>query len=107
MKVMFDDGIQRKTVSRWIKRKLEVVTPRHSLSDYADKENGELWLDYFTHCGRKYALGQFEHVYPIMDTEDKGIIIGAYDSTIWWNPYALEIHPDGEYVRLWEDISKE
>ena len=110
MKVKFDDGMTRKTVSRWIKRKLEVVTERHSLADYAHFEQAgsedekRLWLDYFKHDGDLYALGQFERCYPIMDVEDKGIIISGYDSTVWYKPYCLEISDCGEYVRLWEEV---
>ena len=100
-----------KKASRWLKLDYTVITPNHRLADYADKTEGkELWLTFFKFKGKQYALGQFMRLqYPIMIEDDdwKISVIGAYDCTQSYNPYFIEVHPDGECVRLWEEIKEE
>lgn len=97
---------QYKTCSRWIKVKDKEVTPRHKLYDYSD--NGSLL--YFMHNNREYAIGQFERLaYPIMwnDNDGKLQYISGYDCTTWYNPYLIEIESNGEYVRLWTQVTSD
>ena len=82
-----------KTASRWIKL-------------YSNM-NGSYW---FKHYGKRYKLDQFLRLsYPMFyeDNEGKTGIIGGYDGEQWYNPYLLEVHPDGEYIRLWEELKGE
>ena len=95
------DGRLYRPVSRWIRLRSEYITPRHSLWDYAEHNEGVLY--YFEFRGRKYALGQFmSFSYPILyeDKDGKLGIIGGYDCTEAYFPLLLEIHPDGEAVKL-------
>ena len=101
-----------KVCSRWIKVNYITITPRHNLYDYADRytetpdKKRDLYI--FRHGGKLYALDQFERLsYPIMfeDTDGKLTVIGGVDSTQWYKPFLLEIHPDGEYIRLWQEIA--
>lgn len=102
-----------KKASRWIKIKTAYVTERHSLYDYVDdfdSVDNKRELTYFTHNGRKYALDQFMRMSaPITFTDRDGklTVLSGYDCTNYYNPYLLEIHPDGEYVRLWNEVDKD
>lgn len=104
--------------SRWIKVDFRIITPRHSLYEYGDGSGLEEYhtnkelreVICFRHNGKLYALNQFMRLsYPIMLEDADGIqaIISGYDSTQWYKPYLIEIHPDGEYVRLWNEESTE
>ena len=99
-------GYGYRRVSRWIKVEYTIITSRHRLADYADKQEGALWLTYFRYNNKEYALNQFMSLVAPVILED-GSIIGGYDCTNWYNPLLLEIHPDGEYVRLWEETKLE
>ena len=118
MKTYNKDGYNYTPASRWIKVEYKIITPRHSLYDYADgsgleeygtnKELKEVCL--FRHAGKLYALNQFMRLsYPIKLEDSNGIfaIIGGYDATIWYKPYLIEIHPDGEHIRLWNESTQE
>lgn len=118
MKTYIKDGRKYTTASRWIKVNFEIVTPRHSLYEYGDgcgldpSETAKNLREIisFRHDGRKYALNQFERLsYPIMLEDADGIqaIIGGYDSTQFWHPYLIEIHPGGDYIRLWNENNLE
>lgn len=106
-----------KKVSRWIKIKTAYVTERHSLYDYADDYADDFncvdnrrELLYFIHKGCQYALDQFMRMSaPITFTDSDGklTILSGYDCTNFYNPYLLEIHPDGEYVRLWNEVEND
>lgn len=102
-----------KKASRWIKIKTAYVTERHSLYDYADNfdcVDNKRELLYFIHKGRKYALDQFMRMpAPITFTDSDGklTVLSGYDCTDYYNPYLLEIHSDGEYVRLWNEVEKD
>ena len=41
------------------------------------------------------------------DADGIQAILGGYDSTQWYKPYLIEIHPDGEYIRLWNENNLE
>lgn len=95
-----------KKVSRWIKIKYILITNRHSLADYAEKYDDKLLVMCFSHKGRLYAFDQFIRLsYPIMfeDNDGKTTVLSGYDSANWYNPFLIEIHQDGEYIRLWEE----
>lgn len=115
MKIVKDNRIYE-TGSRWIKVNYKIVTPRHSLYEYGDGSGLDEYggnkdlreVITFRHNGKVYALNQFMRLsYPIMLENEDGItaVISVYDATQWYKPYLLEIHPDGEYIRLW--IEKE
>lgn len=100
-----------KKCSRWIKIRYIYITSRHSLADYAEPNDidNKLTLCCFYHNGKLYAIDQFMSLsYPIMfdDKDGKLTVVGYYDSTNWYNPLLLEIHPDGEYIRLWEEMEE-
>lgn len=95
-----------KRVSRWIAIHFDCITPRHSLYEYSD----DGMLSWFRHNGRKYAIGQFERLaYPIFfdDEDGKLAYLSGYDCTQWYKPYLIEIHPDGECIRLYTEVNKE
>lgn len=92
--------------SRWTKLEYMPVAKRNTLYDYADKSGEKPILCFFRHSGKKYALGQFMNlVYPI--TLENGTIISAFDCTQFYKPYLLEVHTDGEMIRLWEEVDIE
>lgn len=96
--------------SRWIKVRYKDVTKRSVVWDYADHyfaSDEVCTVPYFIHKNKQYAIGQFMRLsYPITyeDKDGKTGVIGGYNSTDWYNPLLLEIHPDGEYVRLWKEV---
>lgn len=104
------DGWTYAPASRWIKIRYADVTKRSVVWDYADHyfaSDKVCTVSYFIHKGKKYAIGQFMRLlYPIFyeDKEGKTGVIGGYDGTSYYNPYYIEIHPDGEYVRLWKEV---
>ena len=106
-------GITYIPASRWIKIHNEVITSRSKFWDYGYPCDGINWddncreIDYFQYNGRKYPIDQFLRLtYPILyeDKEGKSGVIGGYDCTDWYHPMLLEIHPDGEYVKLWKEV---
>lgn len=118
MKTYVNNGMKYTPASRWIRVKFEIVTPRSSLYEYGDGSGLEEYggrkdlkeIITFRHGGKKYALGQFERIsYPIILEDSDGIqaILGGVDSMQWYNPYLIEIHPDGEYIRLWNESNME
>ena len=95
-----------KRASRWTDLEYVPVTKRHTLYDYADKSGEKPILCFFRHSGKKYAFDQFLRLgYPIM-LED-GSIISGYDGTQAYKPYLIEIHPNGDCIRLWEEVAIE
>lgn len=100
-----------KRVSRWIRIQYSYnVTRRHSLFDYVDTYDGDNTLAWFRHNSRKYAIGQFEMLaYPIFFDDEYGKLayLSGYDATQWYKPYLIEIHPDGECIRLYEEVNRE
>ena len=112
--------IQRK--SKWIKIRYETVRNKNnSLWDYATDEMGynvfdercnknSLFVDCFRHCGKRYAIGQFERMcYPEFFTDETGkeSFLSGYDGTQWYKPYLIEIDCNGEYIRLYEELEGE
>lgn len=88
--------------SRWLKVEYTIVSKKHRLANYTDKDTGkDLWLTYFKYKNKQYALGQFLRLETPIVLED-GTTLCAYDSVQWYNPLLLEISADGEFVRLWE-----
>ena len=99
------DGNKYRRVSRWIRCDFIQVTARHSLADYADDGS----LTFFRYGGRRYALGQFMRLtYPEFFTDENGNTgyLSGYDATQWYNPLLIEIHPDGEYIRLFQGVTE-
>lgn len=93
MVINANNGRKYTTKSRWIRIRFNA--------------NGDC---YFTHYGKRYKLDQFERVhYPIMweDKEGKLQYLSGYDTQCWYKPFLIEIHPDCECVRLWEQITEE
>ena len=98
------DGRDYIRASRWIRIECKDVTARHSLADYADGDT----LLYFRHGGRVYALGQFLRLtYPefFEDENGKTSYLSAYDATNYYNPYLMEVHPNGEHIRLYREVT--
>lgn len=121
------DGRKVKRISRWIKLR-QNYNPRmdNSLWDYVTDENGYhpysekfnakngLFLDYFRHNGKTYALEQFYCFgsaflggEPLMyeDMEGKLNVIGTLymDGPIFGPALYAEWSECCEYVRLYED----
>lgn len=113
------DGKTINRLSRWIKiRQAFDITKRHSLYRYAIDGNGHVEgqdcfdpatgteVTYFIWNGRKWALDQFLRLsYPIFWEDEDGYLqfLSGYDGENWYNPILIEIHPDGEYVRVYEE----
>lgn len=98
------DGRKYRRASRWIHVDYMPVTARHALADYAD---GDM-LSYFRHGGRRYAIGQFMRLtYPEFFTDENGETgyLSGYDSTQWYNPLLIEIHENGDYIRLFQGVN--
>lgn len=112
MIITADNKRQYKTVSRWVQVQHKEVTRRHALEPYAYFEN--FWDKYgcvscFRHAGKWYALDQFLRLdHPIFfENEDgKTSYLSGYDCTNYYNTELIEIHPYGEYVRLWEEVKQ-
>ena len=110
------DGWTYAPASRWIKLRNELITAHSKFWDsnysfptyccgYDDGRYKE--INYFIHKGQRYFLEQFMRLsYPIFYEDKNGAegVIGGYDATSYYNPYYIEIHPDGEYVRLWKEV---
>ena len=98
--------------SRWIRVDYKIITEKHSLFDYGTPDDiypERKSICCFRHNGKLYALEQFLRLtYPVMLDDDNGtIIIGGYDGTNYYKPLLIEIHPDGECIRLWNEERKE
>ena len=105
-----DASRKYRQVSRWITVKGDYVGPRHRFYDFGDRGNTEgnkRYLEYFTHAGRMYVLGQFMRFgYPSTYTIDleNGSCLVAYDGTLFYKPYLLEFIGEEGLVRLWEQV---
>lgn len=98
-----------KRVSRWITVNSKMITNRHSLWCYADKEdkndkNG--YILYFRWNGREYAMQQFISRFSMygFDKECKEFpsFIHGYDADgNVFRPLLIEIDEHGEKVRLY------
>ena len=63
---------------------------------------------YFIYNYRRIRLSSLDYLtYPEMvyDREGKIIVIGLYENLCNWGGRLYEIHPDGEYIRVWEEVS--
>ena len=107
------DGKQIERVSRWIKIRFgEIVTEKHSLYYYAEKEEDIAYLDYFIFCGKKWAINQFYRFGtmftpeppPMWEENGKLQYISGYDTENYFNPLLIEIDDSGEYVRLYREL---
>ena len=61
---------------------------------------------YFMRGGRREKLENIPRLsYPIMPEDENGrlIVIGGY-MPLGYNALLVELHPDGEYIRLWEEV---
>lgn len=98
------DGNTYRRVSRWIRCDYIQVTRRHSLYEYSDGET----LLCFRHGGRLYAMSQFMRLtYPELYNDENGKTghLSGYDSTQWYNPLLIEIHENGDYIRLFQEVT--
>jgi hypothetical protein len=92
-----------KRASRWTKLEYMPVAKHNTLYDYADKSGEKPILCFFRHGGKKYAFDQFLRLgYPII--LESGDIISGFDGTQSFKPYFIQVHPDGEMIRLWEEV---
>lgn len=63
---------------------------------------------YFIYKGRREYINDWGNLsYPVMveDTNGKLIVIGSYKPLCNWGGLLLEIHPDCEYIRIWEEVT--
>ena len=63
---------------------------------------------YFIFNGRRIRINGLDHlVYPEMvyDRDGKIIVIGLYECLCNFGGRLYEIHPDGEYIRVWEEVT--
>lgn len=96
--------------SRWIRVDYIVITPRHSLWCYADKDDDGRHglLGCFRHGGRLYATDQFISRWSMSgfdhECKEYPAFIAGYDADgSIYNPYMIQISGDGDRVRLWVD----
>lgn len=62
---------------------------------------------YFRFRGRRVKFDDIPALsYPIMvdDTDGTLIVIGGYMPLTNYHSFLVELHPDGESVRLWEEV---
>lgn len=65
---------------------------------------------YFIFNNRRIRINSLEYLtWPEMvrDNDGKVIVIGMYETLCNWGARLFEIHPDGEYIRVWEEVSKD
>jgi hypothetical protein len=99
-------------VSRWIRIQTAYnITERHALHYYAENTDVGNAVDYFTYGGTRYALARFLRFgspwlpveYSWTDDDGKMQFLSGYDSENYYNPIMIEIHPDGEHVRVYRE----
>ena len=101
-----------KRVSRWITVKNELITKKHNLWYYADKDSTfderYAYVSCFRWNGRKYAINQFLARFGMfgLDKEcnEYPAFISAYDCENYYNPLLMEMDEYGEKVRLYIEI---
>lgn len=107
-------GRKYERVSRWIRIDHKEVTEKSRLYDYSDcmeyyvGEKGG--VNYFRHNDREYAIGQFMRLYypEVFENEDgKESCLSGYDCEEYYYPLLVELHDNGEYVRLYREVSKD
>lgn len=110
MIITTDTGYSYIRVSRWIKIICAEVTPRNSLYPYGDiygHDDNRSTVYLFRHKNKKYALGQFMRLTSpefFIDKDGKTSFLSGYDATTYYKPLLIEIHPDGEYIRLYQEV---
>ena len=65
---------------------------------------------YFIYNGRREYIDSYDNLlYPVMleDNDGKLIVIGLYKTVCNFGGVLLEIEPNCEYVRVWEEIPNE
>lgn len=65
---------------------------------------------YFIFNYRRIRINSLDYLtYPEMvyDNDGKIIVIGMYETLCNWGGRLFEIHPDGEYIRVWEEVTNE
>lgn len=63
---------------------------------------------YFIYNYRRIRINSLDHlIYPEMvyDKDGKIIVIGMYETLCNWGVRLFEMHPDGEYIRVWEEVT--
>ena len=90
MTIHADNGYSYQTVSRWIKIRFNTT--------------GEA---YFLYRGMRHKFDNIERLhYPItwQDKEGKLQYLSGVEYITWFYALFVEIHPDGEYIRLWIEL---
>lgn len=92
VKTLAPHDMTLKTASRWIKIRFGI---KETTSPYFIKNGERIHLDWIMRTSS-----------PIMyrDEEGRDGVISGYLCLCNWGGYLLEIHPDCEYVRLWEEL---
>jgi hypothetical protein len=104
------DGTIIQSTGRWIAIRSAYVTERHMLHDYADEDGALL---YFSHYGRRFALGQFLRFgspwgspgVPMWEDADGLHHMAGYQDDCWHDPLMIEISEYGDAVRVWQEVS--
>lgn len=108
-----DDKRAYMPMTKWVKIEDKMVTSRSWMWDYADsysKEDGRRRVNSFRVGSRIMCMEMFMRttapIFIYDDSKDIVGVIGGYDSTAGLDsqPYMLEVHPDGECVRVWMDV---
>lgn len=99
---------------RWISIQCApAITPRHALWEYGD-DNGDgtraVW--YFTHYGRRFALGEFARyggpwgppVPPMWEESDGLHHLSGVQIATWYLPLLIEFDECCEAVRVWQEV---
>ena len=85
----------------------------HSYDENFQKDNKELFLEYFTWNGQKYAIEQFLWIgsmwineqYSFTEDDETHCLIGV-DMDNYYNPIYIEVDEYGEHVRVYVKLSQ-
>lgn len=101
-----------KRVSRWITIKEELITEKHSLWCYADKDT--TFNERYAYCsifrwnGRQYAVNQFISRFSMygfdLECKEYPPYITGYDGERYYNNLYCELDDYGEKIRLYVEV---